>query len=570
MFITTANLADPIPSALRDRMEIIEISGYTDDEKMHIARSYIWPRQLGDHGLTGGQLAIADRSLLSIINEYTEEAGLRNLEKELGAICRKIARKVAEGKKGPFRITPKSLHRYLGPPVFLPDELRKNHETGVATGLAWTPSGGEVLTVETTVMKGKGNFQLTGQLGEVMKESAQAALSYARSRSRLLHLKESLFDSLDIHIHVPAGAIPKDGPSAGITLAVSLISALTGIPVNKDVAMTGEITLRGRILPVGGLKEKTLAAIRSKLKTLIIPEQNRKDLAEIPRAIRRRLQIILVRDMDQVIDRALISKPTAKKKAAPPQEVPVVRIAYLDCFSGISGDMVLGAWLDLGLPAPLLRGVFKNPRSAALSPSDPSGGTGRVVRLSGHGPGREESPAHRSYRQLRKLIAESSLAPEIKAPSLEVLRHLAVVEGHIHGREIEDVHFHEIGALDTVIDAVGAALGFHYFQVNSVWASPLPVGLGWVQSQHGPLPLPAPATLALLKGAALVPSAGEQELITPTGAAIVTTWVQHFGPPPACTLSQVGYGLGHRELPDRPNALRIWLGEESTPGNRKG
>ena len=212
MFITTANLADPIPSALRDRMEIIEIPGYTDDEKLHIARSYLWPRQLGDHGLTNGRLTIADRSLLAIINEYTEEAGLRNLEKELGAICRKIARKVAEGEKGPFRITPKSLHRYLGPPVFLPDELRKNHEVGVATGLAWTPSGGEVLTVETTIMKGKGTFQLTGQLGEVMKESAQAALSYARSRSRPLHLKESLFDCWISISTCRPGLFPKTAP----------------------------------------------------------------------------------------------------------------------------------------------------------------------------------------------------------------------------------------------------------------------------------------------------------------------------------------------------------------------
>lgn len=316
MFITTANITDPIPSALRDRMEIIEIPGYSDDEKLHIALSYLWPRQVREHGLAEARPTIHRQSLLKIINEYTEEAGLRNLEKELGAICRKIARKVAEGEKGDFQITPKTLHRYLGPPVFLPDEIRKNHEVGVATGLAWTPSGGEVLYVETTIMRGKGNFQLTGQLGEVMKESAQAALSYARSRSRQFQLKESDFDLLDIHIHVPAGAIPKDGPSAGITLAVSLVSALTKIPVNKDVALTGEITLRGKVLPVGGLKEKTLAAIRNKIKILIIPEQNQKDLAEIPRPLRRRLQFILVRDMDQVIEQALIKKPGSEKKAA--------------------------------------------------------------------------------------------------------------------------------------------------------------------------------------------------------------------------------------------------------------
>jgi ATP-dependent Lon protease len=316
MFITTANMTDPIPSALRDRMEIIEIPGYSDDEKLHIALSYLWPRQLQEHGLDETRLSIHSQSLLKIINEYTEEAGLRNLEKELGAICRKIARKVAEGEKGAFKVTPKTLHRYLGPPVFLPDEIRKDHEVGVATGLAWTPSGGEVLYIETTIMRGKGNFQLTGQLGEVMKESAQAALSYARSRSRQFQLKESDFDLLDIHIHVPAGAIPKDGPSAGITLAVSLVSALTKIPVNKDIALTGEITLRGKVLPVGGLKEKTLAAIRNKIKIMIIPEQNQKDLAEIPRPLRRRLQFVLVRNMDQVIEQALIKKPAPKKKAA--------------------------------------------------------------------------------------------------------------------------------------------------------------------------------------------------------------------------------------------------------------
>ena len=246
-----------------------------------------------------------------------------------------------------------------------------------------------------------------------------------------------------------------------------------------------------------------------------------------------------------------------------------MNIAYLDCFSGISGDMVLGAWLDLGLPAPLLRGIFKEldlpPFRLRIRREERGGLSGfRVTVQEG-----KKAPAHRSYRELRELIAESSLSPEIKQPALEVLRHLAVVEGRIHGRKVEEVHFHEIGALDTIIDAVGAALGFHYFQVTSVWASPLPVGLGWVQSQHGPLPLPAPATLALLKGAALVPAPGEKELITPTGAAIVKTWVKHFGPPPACTLTKVGYGLGRRELPERPNALRIWLGEGAATGGQE-
>ncbi|MBI5583510.1 MAG: endopeptidase La [Deltaproteobacteria bacterium] len=317
MFITTANLGDPIPSALRDRMEIIEISGYSAEEKLEIARVYLWPRQIRENGLKPEQLSINRETLLKIINEYTEEAGLRGLEKEIGTICRKIARKVAEGNKGPFKITRNNLHRFLGAPTYLPDEIRKVHEVGVATGLAWTSTGGEVLYIETTVMKGKGNFLLTGQLGEVMKESGQAALSYARSRSRKYHLKETDFDQWDIHVHVPAGAIPKDGPSAGITMAVSLLSALTGIPVNKDIALTGEITLRGKILPIGGLKEKTLAAIRAKIKTILIPEQNQKDLEELPRSIRRRIQLIPVRDMDQVLEQALIRSPSkARQKSA--------------------------------------------------------------------------------------------------------------------------------------------------------------------------------------------------------------------------------------------------------------
>jgi len=246
-----------------------------------------------------------------------------------------------------------------------------------------------------------------------------------------------------------------------------------------------------------------------------------------------------------------------------------MKIAYLDCFSGISGDMVLGAWLDLGLPAPLLRRILKTlalPPFRLLIRREERGGLSgfRVTVQEG-----KKAPPHRSYRQLRKLIAESSLAPEIKQPALEVLRHLATVEGRIHGREVAEVHFHEIGAVDTIIDAVGAALGFHYFQVNSVWASPLPASRGWVQSQHGPLPLPAPATLALLEGAALVPCALEKELVTPTGAAIIKTWVRHFGPPPACTLTKAGYGLGRQELSDRPNALRIWLGEGTRAGDQE-
>ncbi|MCJ7832766.1 MAG: endopeptidase La, partial [Deltaproteobacteria bacterium] len=289
-------------------------SGYTDEEKLAIAQSYLLSRQLKENGLKPGQLKISRETILTIINEYTDESGLRNLEKELGTICRKIARRIAEGEKGIFTVFKGNLHRFLGPPPYLPDEVRILHEVGVATGLAWTQTGGEVLYVETMILKGKGSFILTGQLGEVMKESAQAALSYARSRSERFHLKDNFYEHMDIHIHVPAGAIPKDGPSAGVTLVTSLISALTKIPVNKDMAMTGEITLRGKVLPIGGLKEKTLAAIRAKIKTLIIPEQNKRDLMEIPRSVRRRIQFVLVKDIDEVVNLALLAPKTKVKK----------------------------------------------------------------------------------------------------------------------------------------------------------------------------------------------------------------------------------------------------------------
>jgi ATP-dependent Lon protease len=316
MFVTTANAMDPIPSALRDRMEIIELSGYTDEEKLKIAKSYLLPRQVRENGLQPGQIRINDESILKIINEYTDEAGLRNLEKELGTLCRKTARRVAEGEKGPVTVFKGNLHRLLGVPPFLPEEIRQLNEVGVATGLAWTQSGGEILLVETMILKGKGSFTLTGQIGDVMKESAQAALSYARSRSEWFHLKDDFYEKMDIHIHVPAGAIPKDGPSAGVTLVTSLVSALTKIPINKDIAMTGEITLRGKVMPIGGLKEKILAAIRAKLKIIIIPEQNRKDLLDIPLNVRRRIQIILVKDIDEVVELALMA-PRNKVKRLP-------------------------------------------------------------------------------------------------------------------------------------------------------------------------------------------------------------------------------------------------------------
>ncbi len=314
MFIATANMTDPIPPALKDRMEIIYLSGYTAEEKLVIAKKYLLPRQLEEHGLNFKVLHLSDDTILRIINEYTEEAGLRELERKLAAICRKVARKIAEGEKGPFLVTKRNLSKYLGPPKYVPELEQEIDEVGVATGLAWTQFGGEVLYVEALVMEGKGNLILTGQLGEVMRESAQAALSYTRSRAKSLGLKPQFYEKYDIHIHVPAGAIPKDGPSAGVTMAVAMISALTKVPVSKDVAMTGEITLRGRVLPVGGIKEKALAALRKGITKVIIPEKNLKDLEEIPKPMRRKIEFIPVRHMDQILEKALLWEKGPKKK----------------------------------------------------------------------------------------------------------------------------------------------------------------------------------------------------------------------------------------------------------------
>jgi ATP-dependent Lon protease len=312
MFITTANLVDPILPALKDRMEIIELSGYTDEEKLMIARQFLNPRQLEENGITPEHLTISDEAIFAIIAQYTREAGLRNLEREIATLCRKAARSAAEGKVGVTHVTKNNLHNFLGVPKYIPEEEQKNNETGLATGLAWTQVGGEVLHVEASTMKGKGNLILTGSLGEVMKESAQAALSYARSKAKELNIDEDFYEKQDIHIHVPAGAIPKDGPSAGVTMATALISALTKYPSNKDVAMTGEITLRGRVLPIGGLKEKALAALRNNIKTVIIPEQNRKDLEEVPKNIKKKLNFVFVKNMDEILNVALVKKGRAK------------------------------------------------------------------------------------------------------------------------------------------------------------------------------------------------------------------------------------------------------------------
>jgi ATP-dependent Lon protease len=314
MFICTANLADPIISALRDRLEIIDISGYTEEEKLHIAKRYLIPRQYQEHGIDGKRLLITDEAILKIIDEYTREAGLRNLEREIARVCRKVAREVAEGKRGQTRATATVLQRYLGAPKFLPDPEQETDEVGVATGLAWTQAGGDIIYIECSILRGKGNLSLTGHLGEVMKESAQAALSYARSRAADLGIKDDVFTKCDIHIHVPAGAIPKDGPSAGITMATALLSALTKVPVKRDVAMTGEVTLRGKVLPVGGIKEKVLAARRMGIHTVLIPARNDKDVKELPANVKRGMEFILVDHMDRVLEGALATQARAKRR----------------------------------------------------------------------------------------------------------------------------------------------------------------------------------------------------------------------------------------------------------------
>jgi len=306
MFILTANFTDSIPSALLDRMEVITLSGYTEEEKLVIAQNYLIPRQKKENGLKTRSVSFSPEALKQITSEYTSEAGLRNLEREIGKICRKVARTIAEGAKEPFTVAKSNVHKYLGIPKYSPEMDKEESQIGLATGLAWTQAGGEVLYVEASLIRGKGELIVTGQLGEVMQESARAAVSYARANMASLGLDAKKFENLDIHIHVPAGAIPKDGPSAGIAMATALISALTNKPVRNDVAMTGEITLRGRVLPIGGLKEKTLGALRAGIKTIIVPEKNKKDLAEISRSLKRKLKFITVKQMDEVLNHTII------------------------------------------------------------------------------------------------------------------------------------------------------------------------------------------------------------------------------------------------------------------------
>jgi ATP-dependent Lon protease len=304
MFIANANLLDPIHPAFRDRMEVIRLAGYTEEEKLVIAKRHIVPKQVDENGLKPSRIEFSDNAIKALIAGYTREAGLRNLERYVAAVSRKVARRVAEGKKGKSRIIASSLETFLGPAPATREDALKDDQVGVATGLAWTEAGGDVLFVEATAMRGRGGLILTGQLGDVMKESAQAALSYARTHAVELSIDAAFFEGNDVHVHVPEGAIPKDGPSAGITMAVAIVSALTDRPVRRDVAMTGEITLRGNVLPVGGVKEKVLAARRSGVTTVLLPEANRKNLDEIPKALRRDLRLEFVSDVREVFQLA--------------------------------------------------------------------------------------------------------------------------------------------------------------------------------------------------------------------------------------------------------------------------
>ena len=320
MFICTANLTDTIQAAFLDRMEVIRLSGYTEEEKVEIAKRHLIPKQLEEHGITPQNLVFSDKALRAMINSYTREAGLRNLEREIASIARKVARRVAEGKPELVRITPASLSRFLGAPKILPDEILKKDAVGIALGLAWTATGGDIMFIEATAFKGKGRLTLTGSLGDVMKESAQAALSYARTRARQFGIKDDFFATHDLHVHVPEGAIPKDGPSAGITIATAMLSVFTNRPVKRSLAMTGEITLRGNVLPIGGLKEKILAARRAGITTVVIPKLNRKELEEIAPHLRRGLQIHLVDEVEEVLRLALI--PPLEIRALPPGPRP--------------------------------------------------------------------------------------------------------------------------------------------------------------------------------------------------------------------------------------------------------
>ncbi|ATH06558.1 endopeptidase La [Halobacteriovorax marinus] len=315
MFIATSNVLENIPGPLRDRMEVLNLSGYTQEEKVAITKKYLIPKQMNENGITDEHIEFTDEGVQTVIKNFTSEAGLRNLERRIGALCRKVATKIAKGEVTKTQIIPNEVETLLGPPIYTKEDEKEYDEVGVATGLAWTAHGGEILYIESTKMKGKG-LTLTGQLGDVMKESAQTAIGYIRSRASELGVSESAFEENEIHIHLPAGATPKDGPSAGITLATTIVSLLTDTPVSKEVAMTGEITLTGKVLPIGGLKEKALAAMRMNIKTIIIPWKNKKDLIDIPEEYRKKLNFVPVKSIDEVLEVALIGW---KKKSEKPK-----------------------------------------------------------------------------------------------------------------------------------------------------------------------------------------------------------------------------------------------------------
>lgn len=335
MFIATANLLDPIPPPLQDRMEVIEIPGYTDEDKLRIATNFLIPKQRTEHGLKLEQITFDDSAVKEIIRSYTREAGVRNLEREIATICRGTAKEIVEGSIEIATIGEESISKYLGPIKFFSEVAERTAVPGVATGLAWTAFGGDILFVEATKMKGKKTLTLTGHLGDVMKESAHAALSYLRSKAKDLNIPEDFFEEYDIHVHVPAGAQPKDGPSAGVTLFVALLSLFLGRSIRSDVAMTGEITLRGAVLPVGGIKEKVLAAKRAGLKKVILPERNRKDLEDVPANVREGLEFHFIKRIDEIIDVTLV--PKKEDKVLPPEEGPVLEPSG---YAGMSGEPV--------------------------------------------------------------------------------------------------------------------------------------------------------------------------------------------------------------------------------------
>ena len=339
MFITTANIQHNIPRPLLDRMELITISGYTEEEKVQIALRHLLPKQLAQHGLTAGMLGISENTIRKIIREYTRESGVRNLERELAAICRKAARQIVTKNARKVRVTVQNLAQFLGAPRYRYGTAEKDDQVGTATGLAWTETGGDTLNIEVTLYKGSGRLILTGKLGEVMKESAQAGYSYVRSRAEALGIEAELFEKNDIHVHIPEGAIPKDGPSAGITMACALASALTGRKIRHEVALTGEVTLRGRVLPIGGVKEKVLAAHRAGIKKILLPRENEKDLEEIPKKIKSQLEFVFVEHMDEVLEEALLENEDGQVSAGELNALPGMlhEISYQQNISGERG-----------------------------------------------------------------------------------------------------------------------------------------------------------------------------------------------------------------------------------------